>query len=306
MTGPRRDDTIPPRISRHPGSGRIEPDILRVPVSAGALHVDRYGHGGRPVVLLHGFPTCSFVWRWVAPTLAQQNLTPVAIDLLGYGESDRPYDGDFGITAQAEYLDQAMTALRIARAPVVGLDLGAAVALKLAATRPDRVERLVLVNPVALGDLPADDVKSVQRNTARFAFRITRGVMGAAPLLKPVLEGSVAAPESMPYRLVARYLAPFVGKDGVAHLIVLARSVRAQDLLEMELAAVDTPALIVWGEGDRWASERLPELLERHVAGSRVVRLRGVGRLVPEEAPERLTELVLDFCQGTVPARGGY
>jgi pimeloyl-ACP methyl ester carboxylesterase len=288
------------------GSLRIEPDILRVPVTAGSLHVERYGHGGRPVVLLHGFPTCSFVWRWVAPTLAQRNLTPFAIDLLGFGESDRPYDADFGIAAQAEYLDQALTALRIPKAPIVGLDLGGAVALKLAATRRERVDRLVLVNPVALGELPPGDVKAVQRNTARFAFRITRGILGAAPLLKPVLERGVAAPDHMPYRLVARYLAPFVGKEGVAHLIVLARSVRAQDLLETELALVDTPTLIVWGEEDRWADERYPQRLKAQVFGSRLERLRGVGRLVPEEAPERLTELILEFCQGTVPARSGY
>ena len=69
----------------------------------------------------------------------------------------------------------------MSKATVVGLDLGAAVALRFAATVPERVEKLVLVNPIAFDAVPAGDVASLQKNTARFAFRLSRGVMGAAP-----------------------------------------------------------------------------------------------------------------------------
>ena len=93
------------------------------------------------------------------------------------------------------------------------------VAIKLAANRPERVEKLVLINTPAFDELPAKDITQMQRRTARFAFSLTRGVMGAAPLLEGVLKGSVANPEHMPMKLVARYLAPFVGKDGANHLL---------------------------------------------------------------------------------------
>ncbi len=131
------------------------------------MHVERYGHGGAAVLLVHGFGTCSFLWRSIAPEFALANRTAFAVDLFGYGESDRPFDADFGIAAQAEYLDRALTALRVARATVVGVDLGAAVALRLAATRPERVERMVLVNPIAYDDVPAKDVKNLQKRTGR-------------------------------------------------------------------------------------------------------------------------------------------
>ena len=131
------------------------------------MHVERYGFGGPAVVLVHGFGTSGFLWRHVAPRLAESQLTAFAPDLFGYGESDRPFDADFGVVAQADYIDRAMTALRVARATVVGVDLGAAVALRLAAARPDRVERLVLVNPMPLDDFPGPDIRTMQRNTAR-------------------------------------------------------------------------------------------------------------------------------------------
>ena len=312
MTAPRVSASIqaraPDRVRPHlaapaaPAAGpalragvSIDPDLLRVPVGPAALHVERYGHGGPPVVLVHGFGTNAFLWRAVAPPIAWSGRTAFAIDLMGYGESDRPLDASFGIAAQAEYLDRALIALRLARAAVVGVDFGGAVALRLAATRPERLERLVVVNPIAFGDVPSRDVRTVQRNTARFALRVTRGVLGAAALLTPVLQQSVADDRRMPPRLVARYLAPFAGSDGVGHLLTLARSIRGEDLDDVDLGIISVPTLIVHGEEDRWVDDRLPERLAGTIAGSRLVRLPRVGRLVPEETPEQLTELLLDF-----------
>ena len=273
----------------------IDADLLRIPVGPGAVHVERYGHGGPGIVLLHGFGTSSFVWRTVAPRLALAKHTAFAIDMLGYGESDRPFGEDFGIAAQAEYLDRAMTALRLPRSTLVGLDVGAGVALRLAATRPERVDRLILINPVAFDELPAGDVKAMQRNTARVALTATRGVLGAAPLLSPLLEGSVADPAHMPPRLVARYLAPYVGKDGVSHLLVLGRSIRADDLEDLDLGRIVAPTLIVWGELDAWAEPSLPDRLATAIRHSRLVRLPTSARLVPEEEPDRLAELIIEF-----------
>jgi pimeloyl-ACP methyl ester carboxylesterase len=283
-------------MRRHSFAERtIDADLLRVPVGPGALHVARYGHGGPGVVLVHGFGTSSFLWRYVAPALALAGRTAFAIDLLGYGESDRPFGEDFGIAAQAEYLDRAMTALRLSRAAIVGVDLGGGVALRLAATRADRVRSLVLVNPLAFDELPAGDVKMMQRSTARFAIRASRGVLGAAPLLTPVLEGSVADRSHMPPRLVARYLAPYVGQDGVSHLLLLGRSIRATDLDELDLGAIAAPTLIVWGELDVWAEPSIPDRLATAIRHSRLVRIPMSARLVPEEAPDRLAELIIEM-----------
>lgn len=280
----------------------MDADLLRIPVGPGSMHVERYGHGGSPILLVHGFGTCAFLWREVGPVLASANRTAFAVDLFGYGESDRPFDAQFGIAAQSDYLDRALTALRLTKATVVGVDLGGAVAMHLAYSRPERVERLVLVNPIAFDEVPADDIKTLQRNTARFAFRVSRGLLGAAPLMRELLERSVVAPDKMPDRLVARYMAPYVGQDGLNHLLALARAVDGEDMTDVELGQIDCPTLIVWGDQDRFLSPKMADKLADTIPGSRLVRLPGTGRLVPEEAPETLANMILEFvgAAGTI------
>jgi pimeloyl-ACP methyl ester carboxylesterase len=137
------------------------------------MHVERYGHGGAPVLFVHGFGTCSFLWRNIGPTLALANRTAFAVDLFGYGESDRPFDAQFGIAAQSDYLDRALTALRLSRATVIGIDLGGAIAMHLAYNRPDRVERLMLINPIAFATCRAKTSRRCNgtRRASRSRFR---------------------------------------------------------------------------------------------------------------------------------------
>ncbi len=276
----------------------MQADELRVPVGPGAMHVERFGHGGTAVILIHGFGTSSFLWRNVAPAITDAGHTAYAVDLFGHGESDRPYDADFGIAAQAEYLDAAMTALRVARGVLVGVDIGAVIALRLAATRPERVEKLLLINPPAFDEMPARDITQMQRSTAKFAIRTTRGILGAAPLVEGVLRGSVSDPDKhMPVKLLARYLAPFVGREGTSHLLALASSISAEDLEDIDLRTIHVPTLILWGEADEWVDSRIAEKLVNALPDGRLVRLPGVARLVPEENPDRVIELLLDFMK---------
>jgi pimeloyl-ACP methyl ester carboxylesterase len=116
-------------------------------------------------------------------------------------------------------------------------------------------------------------------------------------LLEGVLKGSVADLEHMPMKLIARYLAPFVGKDGAKHLLTLASSVTKADLDEDEYAVIKAPTLIIWGDEDKWLDPKLADRLVNAIPEARLVRLAGVARLVPEENPEQMTTLLLDFMK---------
>jgi pimeloyl-ACP methyl ester carboxylesterase len=273
-------------------------DIFQIPVGPGALHVERYGYGGEPIVLLHGFGTTAFLWRHVGPMLAVRGATAFALDLFGYGESDRPFDADFGLRAQSEYVDAALTALQLSQATVVGMDIGGVVALRLAAERPERVAKLVLVGTPPLDDLPGPEVRELQRDTARYALRLSHGLFGASSLLTPFLEDSVSDLERMPATLVGRYLAPYLGRDGANHLLALAAALEGVELEELDLSTIRREALVIRGTRDRWSSRAVAEEYAERLHGARYEHLDEVGRLVPEEAPAELTKLILDFVRG--------
>ena len=278
----------------------MEPDLLRIPVGGGAsLHVERYGQGAPPLVLLHGFATSAFYWRAIAPRLAELPRTVFAIDLLGYGDSDRPAGAAFDSDAQADALEAAFTELRITRAPIVGNDIGGNTAMRLAMTRPDRVESLVLINTVLEGSLDRGSLAGMRRSTARHALRLARSVTGAAPLLRPLLAGSVGDSSKMPERLVARYLAPYVGKDGAQHLIALARSVGDEKWTADGPAAGTPPILYVRGTADGSIE---PGAIGRAVARFplfRMVSIEGAGRLVAEDAPDELFKAIREHLDTT-------
>jgi len=148
---------------------------------------------------------------------------------------------------------------------------------------------------VPFDDLPAEDIRAMQRNTARFALRVSRGLFGASPLLTPILTASVANPEHMPPALVGRYLAPFIGQEGVTHLLALARAVKADDLEAVDLSQVRAHTLIIRGEKDEWVPASVAQKLVTDLPGSRIVNFPEAARLVPEEMPGDLAALIASF-----------
>ena len=276
----------------------VDADLLQVPAGPGALHVERYGLGGPAVVLLPAFGTSSFLWRAIAPPLAEQGLMVYAIDPMGYGESDRPFEGDYSIVAQAGHLRDALGALRVEHAAVIGVEVGAGIALKLAIEVPELISTLVLVNPVAFRSWPGEDVRQLQKATARHAIRLARGLLGAASLLEPLLLGSVSDPRHMPPRLVARYLAPYTGTEGAVHLLDLARALHTEDLEEPALSRIRARTVIVRGEMDRTLPPAIAARLHAGIAGSTLFTIRDAARLVPEDSPAAMVTMLTRVLAG--------
>jgi pimeloyl-ACP methyl ester carboxylesterase len=267
-------------------------DYFRVPVGPGAMHVERYGYGGPSVVLLHGFGTNAFLWRRIAPELAVSQHAVFAFDLFGYGASDRPFDADFGIGAQAIYVRRAIRALKLQSPTLVGCDIAALVAMRLAFDNPGDVSRLVLVSPADLADLPGPHIRLMQRETARHVLRLVRGLFGAEPLIRRLLESSLAETSSLPPRLVGRFVAPYLGRDGVNHLLALARALDHEELADLAPGKIYSPTVLVRGSEDRWCTKAYAESLASRLPDARLETVRATGRLVAEEDPNALIRLI--------------
>src|ERR1043165_5854759 len=113
------------------------------------VHYQEAGDPNAPaLVLIHGFASSTLVWSKVFLKLAEAGYRVIALDLLGYGYSAKPRNGEYTIAGQAKLLNGLLVALGIPRAIVVGSSYGGAVAATCALDFPDRVEKLILVGTV--------------------------------------------------------------------------------------------------------------------------------------------------------------
>ena len=126
-------------------------DLVAAPKPGRSIEVDgvhlHYVEAGEgpPLLLLHGLNGSTFGFRLLAPYLTPHYRT-IALDLMGFGYSDRPQHRDYSLGAQARLVDGFLDALGIERASVLGHSLGGAVAMHLALEFPERVDRLILAS----------------------------------------------------------------------------------------------------------------------------------------------------------------
>lgn len=251
---------------------------------------------GPPVLLLHGFPDSSYVWRHQVPALIGAGLRVIAPDLRGFGESDRP-DGvdNYRMRHIVADIVALLDRLGIERVSVVGHDFGAAAAWVFAASFPARVERLVVMSVGNPNTHRTRSIEQRQRSWYTLLFQFTG-----------VAEQLITRDD---WRLFREFL------DGAGdldqYLLDLSRPgaltaalnwYRANVAPAIELKAGSTlppvmaPTLALWSSGDRYLTEDRMLASAEHVAGLwRYVRIEGAGHWMQLDAPGQVNALLLDF-----------
>ncbi len=219
------------------------------------IAIARSGDGPRSMVLIHGVGTNRSIWSRAIGTL-ERSRTVVAVDLPGFGDSPAPESG-WRIEAVAAEIATALAGELDPPYDIVGSSLGGAVALALASSRPELVDRLVLCAPAGFRPIP--DPLPVAAGALIGPFLTARRTAGLrlagigsarrALLAGTVADGSALDPEDA--RLVLRASA------GATALAPAFRAAAAADLAEMALALREPPGLI-WGTLDRVVPAQRP------------------------------------------------
>jgi 2-hydroxymuconate-semialdehyde hydrolase len=271
--------------------GRMTVTASQVEVGGHRLTVWRAG-AGRPVVLLHGIPTSSLLWRHVQPQLLP-HADVIAIDLLGYGASDKPESPLPTLPVQVDLLAELLEMWDLRDVLVVGHDIGGGVAQLLALRSAERVSGLVLVDAVAYDSFPEPTIARMK--DPAWDERI-QSVDLAAGLQRSLSKGLTSPQESATDAIAALYAAPFAGHEGRAAYLRAARALRTEDLAT-SMPAVERltiPVHLVWGSDDPFQPLHYGQRLEAALVNADLTVVPGGRPFLPEDHPQVLVRVVLD------------
>lgn len=261
-----------------------------VQVRGVTLHYVEQGEGP-PVVLVHGLGASTFSFRRNIPELAHQ-FHVFALDLMGFGYSERPARGDYSLTAHATRLADFIYAVGLDRATVVGHSMGGAVAIRAAVEYPERIARLILVASARPQDMKRFGIARllgpVLPLVAAAALHNER--IRLAALRSAVYHGSLVDEET-----IAGYIGPTHAVGHLAALRQLARDVGRDRPVRVE--DIHQPTLIIAGANDRWVMASRARWLHHRIPHARLEVVPECGHLVPEERPELFNRLVAEFVR---------
>ncbi|WP_020498761.1 alpha/beta fold hydrolase [Sciscionella marina] len=251
---------------------------------------------GEPVVFVHGTPSHSHEWRDVVPRIEAAGHRVITYDLLGYGRSERPLDRDTSVAGQTALLGALLDELGLDSVTIIAHDIGGAIGQRFAIAAPERVRRLMLLDTVSYDSWPSATWRAIiaehldrYRNLSQWEFNA---------LLTRQLEMTVADKEIMTGAVLEAYLAPHQSSLGPSsffeHQVRHYDSVYTEEI-SGELVRLRMPVRILWGARDQWQPLDYARRLAADIPAAELVTIPGAGHFVMEDAPDRVTEEILDF-----------
>ncbi|MFE6633127.1 alpha/beta fold hydrolase [Streptomyces tendae] len=262
---------------------------------SGTVRWNRLGApDGRPLVLLHGTPFSSYVWRAVARSLGRHHQVFVW-DMPGYGASEKGAGQDVSLAAQGRVFAELLEHWGLAEPLVAAHDFGGAVALRAHLLHGARYGALALVDPVALAPWGSPFFRLV-RDHAEVFKQLPEALHRA--LVREYV-GSTGGPGLHP-AVLDRLVEPWLGETGqpAFYRQIAQADQRYTDEMQDRYAAIDVPVLVCWGEDDAWIPVAKGRELAGLVPGAGWEPIAGAGHLVQEDAPAELTAALLDFFRG--------
>lgn len=261
----------------------------------GRMHYVDEG-SGPPVVLVHGTPTWSFLYRRLITALSARHRV-IAPDHLGFGRSDKAPHADYRPKAHARNLSTLLERLDLQDVVLGVHDFGGPIGLSYAIEHVDNVRGLILFN-TWMWSLRGTAAERMSKILGGRLGRLLYTRFNVSP--RVLLKGAFGDRSLLTPEIHARYLEPFARPaDRVAPWVLARELSKSREWYESLWAERERirakPALLLWGMKDPAFG---PEALARWrgaLSGARVVELPEVGHFPQEEAPDRVEREVLDL-----------
>lgn len=246
----------------------------------------------RPLLLIHGLGARASDWAPLIPELSRNGYHVYALDLLGYGASPKPADGDFSLSGEERTIVGFMQAVHLRQADVAGWSMGGWLGMLVALDHPERVRRLLLFDSAGLYFDPDFD-----------GTLFTPGDRAGLERLLVRIE-----PDRPNIRIPSWAVHGMLRRMQVSRWII-ERSFRSmisgRSVVDFRISHVQQPVLLVWGTEDKLTpfvqAERLHALLPQSV----LYGFRGCGHLAAAECSAAIAPVVVRFLNAEPPEPAG-
>lgn len=250
------------------------------------------------VVLLHDIVGGAYTWESVLSRLAGLNRTVYAIDMLGYGQSDRPWPADTSIWGHADALSFLFQQLNLTNIVLVGQGIGGGVAQVLASRlTPDRVAALVLVDTICYEhtfapNWPLSDMRKYQDPELAKHQELKDLIAD----LQQTLPNGTANPDDLKDHLDT-YVQPWNDQIGMEAFLQQVRLLlpNYSNSVSSDLRTMGKPTLIIWGGRDAQIPLKYAQRLHREIPESRLVIIPDAGHMILFDASDQVANALEDF-----------
>ena len=263
--------------------------------SVGEVAYEVFGEGP-PVILVHGTPMRSYLWRNVVPALAERHSVYV-YDLLGYGESEKGKGQDVSIVAQARLLGELIEAWGLDAPAITGHDIGGGIVLRAYLLEEVSFSRIAVLDAVVLSPWLSEPRSST------WHVRGYAGAYEAMPdhLFRAFFSAYLGETNSdLGEEAFEAYLAPWRGEEGRRAFVRQALQFEEWHTRQIgpRLGSIEVPVLVAWGEEDGWLDPSQAPRLCEEIPGSKLKLIPRAGHFVQEDATEEVREVLVGFFSG--------
>jgi len=249
---------------------------------------------GKPIILIHGFLYHTVMWKKNMEDLAKK-FKVYAIDLWGWGYSERLKDLNYSFDGYAKQIVGFMDALKIPRASLVGQSMGGGISVYVAAHFPDRVDKLILVDPTVI---PYPMTTTGRVYQLPYVGEFLNAIPGNALFKKNIQTVWFYDPQKVTDDYVEEVARPTTIKGSLDGMMFILRNVLKEPYVEAEaqkLAQLNKPILIIHGREDKAIPLDRSQKLNALWKGSQLVIFEKAGHTPHEEYPEKFNPLALEF-----------
>lgn len=247
---------------------------MNIVVGTTLLQYVLYGERKNPAVIcLHGWRSEGAVWHDIAVLLARDGYSVYALDLPGFGGSPAPKT-PFTVSLYADIVSGFMKKMNIKKTILVGHSFGGRIAIKLSATKPELVSKLVLVDSAGFADTKKQHVKML------------------AKLVKPLF-----APACM--QGLRKTIYAMIGAQDYLETPVLQQTFTyvVQEDLSGDLPHIQAPTLLLWGKQDTDTPVSYGETMHTMIKKSQLVVFPGAGHFSFLDTPKEWYRALSDFLK---------